>query len=114
MKVVLKKDVKGVGKEHEVQEVSVGYARNFLIPKGLAEVATEEKAAAAKSKQEEREEQEKGIVEEKKKQIEALAKLELECKLKAGRHGEVFGSVGEKEIEKALKEKGYEAKVKIK
>jgi len=43
MRVILLKEVRGVGRPHDVKEVSDGYARNFLLPQGLAETATKEK-----------------------------------------------------------------------
>ncbi|MBE3554030.1 MAG: 50S ribosomal protein L9, partial [Thermicanus sp.] len=56
MRVIFQKDVKGQGKKGEIKEVAEGFARNYLIPKGLAIPATESnlKQMAAKEKSEER------------------------------------------------------------
>ena len=84
MIVILTKDVKGTGKAGEVVKVSDGYARNMLLPKGLAKEATEgnirnlekQKALAA----EKREEQKAAA----QKQAEVLDKITLEIKSKGG------------------------------
>lgn len=107
MKVVLLKDVKGQGKKGEIVDVNEGYARNFLIKKGFAEVATaskindinQKKAAADYHKAEEI------------KATQALAKeiygKLFTVKIKAGQNGKVFGSVTGANIADALQEAGY-------
>ncbi len=107
MKVILLQDVKGVGKRYDVKEVSDGYARNFLLPKRVAEVATKEnldrlerqKAAWAA----EREVRVAKFKEEAKK-LEALV---LNFTLKAGEKGEAFGSVTESDIKRELAQSGF-------
>jgi len=98
MKVILTQDVKKLGLKGEVKDVSDGYARNFLIPQGLAEEATKTKL---------KEEQEKHLKEEKKKAkektaAEALkAKLDgkkVEVKVKTGGGNKLFGAVTAREI----------------
>ena len=104
MIVILKKDVKGTGKAGEVVKVSDGYARNMLLPKGLAKEATEgnirnlekQKALAA----EKREEQKAAA----QKQAEVLDKITLEIKSKGGESGKLFGSITSKDIAEALAE----------
>ncbi|MGN0818239.1 MAG: 50S ribosomal protein L9 [Candidatus Coproplasma sp.] len=108
MQVILLQDVKGQGKKGDLIDVNEGYARNFLIKKGLAEAATstkinelkQKKAAADFHKQEEI------------KAMQALAK-ELKGKtfktvIKVGQGGKLFGSVTAANISDALKEAGYE------
>ena len=104
MIVILTKDVKGTGKAGEVVTVSDGYARNMLLPKGLAKEATEgnirnlekQKALAA----EKREEQKAAA----QKQAEVLDKITLEIKSKGGESGKLFGSITSKDIAEALAE----------
>ena len=104
MIVILTKDVKGTGKAGEVVKVSDGYARNMLLPKGLAKEATEgnirnlekQKALAA----EKREEQKAAA----QKQAEVLDKITLEIKSKGGESGKLFGSITSKDIAEALAE----------
>jgi len=103
MKVIFKTDVRGQGKKGELKEVSDGYARNFLLPKGLAEVATQDNLNAmklrdaAKKKQIEKE---KALAQENAKKLEGIV---VKIPAKAGDKGRLFGSVTSKEISEALK-----------
>ena len=107
MKVILLQDVKGQGKKGEVVEVNEGYARNFLIKKGLAEVATasklndisQKKAAADYHKAEE--------VKATKAMAEELKGKCFTVKIKAGQNGKVFGSVTGANIADAIQAAGY-------
>ncbi|MGB9780689.1 MAG: 50S ribosomal protein L9 [Caldanaerobacter sp.] len=108
MKVILVKDVKNVGKAGEVVNVSDGYGRNYLIPKGLAIEATESnlKMLNEKKKAEERKRQQE--LEQAKELAQKLSKVGVTLKVKAGENGKLFGSVTSKDVEEALKEKGFE------
>ena len=104
MKVVLTQDVKGQGKKGQVITVSDGYARNFLLPKGLA---TEANAAAMneiKSKEEAKQYKiatEKAAAEDLAKK---LSEINLEIKVGKGTDGRFYGSVTSKEIAEKLQE----------
>ena len=104
MKVILTADVKGQGKKGELKEVSEGYARNYLIPRGLAMKATadnlnalalKEKAKAAQTAKE------KAQAQEYAKQLESCV---VKVKARGGENGKLFGSVTSKEVADALKE----------
>ena len=107
MKVILLKDVKGQGKKGEVVDVNEGYARNFLVKKGLAEVATasklndlsQKKAAADYHKAEE--------VKATKALAEELKGKTFTVKIKPGQGGKVFGSVTGANIADSLQAAGY-------
>lgn len=103
MKVILKADVKGLGKKGDLVNASDGYARNFLFPKGLAVEADAQ--AVTEMKNAEASKQYKYDTE--KAHAEALAKkLEgttLQFKMKAGTGGRLFGSVTAKEIAQKMK-----------
>ncbi|NLI92902.1 MAG: 50S ribosomal protein L9 [Peptococcaceae bacterium] len=110
MKVILKEDVKALGKKGKVCEVSDGYARNFLIPKGLAVEATQGNVQdlAHKQKQEEqRKQKEKQAALDLAAQIEGM---EVILRVKVGEKGRLFGSVTNKEIAEVL-EKEYRLKI---
>ncbi len=110
MKVILKEDVKSLGKKGKVCEVSDGYARNFLIPRGLALQATEGNVQdlAHKQKQENlRKQNEKKAAEDSKKKIE---EMKITLKVKVGDTGRLFGSITNKEIAETL-EKVYKIKI---
>ena len=104
MKVLLIKDVKGLGKVGEVKEVKDGYGQNFLIGKGLAKAATNEvlkKHASAERRKAESEAQE---IEDLKALAEKLDKLKVTISKKLGNTGHLFGSVTKDEIAHALKD----------
>ena len=103
MKVILLKDVKGTGVKGNVVNVSDGYARNFLFPKGLAIEATKANLSELKNKekaQQKRIEQEKQEARELAKKISDIT---LVIKAKSGENGKLFGSVTNKEIAQELK-----------
>lgn len=103
MKVILLKDVKGSGVKGDVVNVSDGYARNFLFPKGLAIEATKANLNELKNKekaQQKRIEQEK---QEARELAEKISAVTLVIKAKSGDSGKLFGSVTNKEIAQELK-----------
>ena len=103
MKVILKQDVKGQGKKGELVNVSDGYARNFLFPRGLAVEAD----AQAMNDLKNREEAAKYRDDREKKSAQAAAGLltgkTLKLTAKAGQGGRLFGSVTTKEVAEELK-----------
>ena len=93
MKVIFLQDVKGSGKKDEIKEVSDGYARNYLIGKGLACEATPKALAELKGKK--ASEQHKADV-AKQEALDAAAALKgkkVTCRAKAGQGGKLFGAV---------------------
>lgn len=103
MKVILKEDVKALGKKGVVVNVSDGYAKNFLFPKKLAvdandsnmKLLNDQKEAMNFKKETQKENAQKLKVE--------LEKLNLQFKIKAGANGKIFGSVTSKDISEKLK-----------
>jgi large subunit ribosomal protein L9 len=91
----------------EVKDVKNGYARNFLLPKNLAKIATAENLKILSRKKVERERQEKELLETLKKTAKQLSNLSLDFSLKTGDKGEVFGSISASEIKKTLEKLGY-------
>ena len=108
MKVILFKNVDKVGRAGETKEVSEGYGRNFLIPRGLARLATA--GAMAKVETEKRAAAEKVVHEEKrlKKLAKEISGVEIKIQAKVGEGGKLYGSVGVEEIAIELKRKGFE------
>jgi len=103
MKIILLKDVKGVGKKGETKEVSDGYARNFLIPRKLAVMSTSlSQAQLAKDNANEAAHQ-KQLKAEAEKLARRLENINVEFKAKVGSDGRMFGTVSPKEIEEGLK-----------
>lgn len=102
MKVILKTDIKGVGKKDEVINASDGYARNFLFPKNLAVEANTENMSKLKAKQESIKYQKGQEKEEAIKIADKLSKISLRIKVKSGENGKIFGGVSSKEIAQEL------------
>ena len=105
MKVILKADIKGVGKKDEIINANDGYARNFLFPKNLAVEANNENLAKLKAKKDGEKYHRAQDLEFAKKLAEKIGKITLQIKVKAGENGKIFGGVTSKEISEALKEK---------
>ena len=102
MKVILKADIKGVGKKDEVINASDGYARNFLFPKNLAVEANKENMSKLKAKQDSAKYQKEQDKEEAMKTADKLSKILLKIKVKAGENGKIFGGVSSKDIAQEL------------
>lgn len=102
MKVIFLQDVKGQGKKGEVKEVSEGYARNFLLPKGVVQIATEGNKKALdqiKASAEKKKEQEKDAA---KALAASLSEKTVVIKAKSGEGGRLFGAITSKQIAEAL------------
>ena len=110
MKVILKDNIKGVGKKDEIINASDGYARNFLFPKNLAVEANKENMAKLKSKNDSIAYQKNQEKEEAMKVADKLSKIQLKVRVKAGENGKIFGGVSSKEISEGL-EKDYNIKI---
>ena len=110
MKVILKENIKGVGKKDEIINASDGYARNFLFPKNLAVEANAENLSKLKAKNESKEYQKEQEKEAAKKIADKMAKIQLKIQVKAGENGKIFGGVSSKEIAENL-EKSYNIKI---
>lgn len=102
MKVILQKDVKGQGKKGELKEVSDGYARNFLLPRGLAVEATADNLNTMKLREKARKAQIAREIEQAKDYADRLGGVIVRVTAKGGEGGRLFGSVTSKEISEAL------------
>ena len=103
MKVILKKDVKDLGKKDQVVNVSDGYANNFLLPRGLAVAATAGGLNDVKNKQQAADEKKQRQIAAAKDVVAALKNKEVVIKLKCGEGGRLFGAVSSKEVASELK-----------
>ncbi len=105
MKVILTQDIKGQGKKGQLVNVSDGYARNFLLPKGLAKEATKENLNVMHGQQEAEAYKKQMALDDAKALAEKLKTLTVKIKAKAGENGKLFGSVTSKEVaEEMLKQ----------
>lgn len=107
-RILLREDIDNLGGRGEIVKVKAGYARNYLLPQGLASLATkgnikqieQERAALLKKAA-----QDKATAEAQAEQMESIA---LNFERKAGDSGQLFGSVTSMDIAEALQAKGYE------
>ena len=102
MKVILQADVKGQGKKGDYVEVSDGYARNFLLPRGLALEANSTNLNALKGKKEAEEYRRQQDLEQAEETAKKLSEITVQLKAKAGDNGKLFGSVTAKEIAEGI------------
>ena len=103
MKVILKQDVKGLGKKGQLVNTSDGYARNFLFPKGLAAEANAQAMSELKNKEDAERYRIKTETAAAKAAAERIAGKTIRISAKAGQNGKLFGSVTAKEIAETLK-----------
>lgn len=108
MKVILKDDVKNLGSMGQVVDVADGFARNYLVPRGLAVEANTKNIKSL--------EHEKKVIQEKAKKIksqvqdisEKISSMTIVIKAKVGEEGKLFGSVTSMDIAEQLKNEGIE------
>ncbi len=105
MEVLLKSDVKGLGKKGEKVSVSEGYARNFLFPKGLAAEMNAQLMAELKNKQSSEQFKADEELKAAKKNAEKINGQTVVIKAKGGTNGRLFGSVTAKEIAQLISQK---------
>ncbi len=108
MKVILKRDVKGLGREGDLKEVKGGYARNYLLPTGAGVVADKGAIANWERHRDQREERDRSARSEAEATAERLRELRLEVPVKAGERGRLFGAVTGHQIADLIHAEGIE------
>ncbi|GAA3410829.1 50S ribosomal protein L9 [Paenibacillus hodogayensis] len=106
MKVIFLKDVKGQGKKGEIKDLSEGYVRNFLLPKGLVAAASDgnvKQLEHQKQAEDKRKEKEKADAQA---LAAKLGEMVVVIKSKAGEGGRLFGSITSKQIAEELEKAG--------
>jgi large subunit ribosomal protein L9 len=110
MKIILLKDVQGLGKKGEIKNAADGHVRNFLIPKKLVKIATNEAIKEL--------EQEKALEEQKAEQglqhieeiVSQIDGLEIEVLVKMDETGKLYGSINDQKISQLFKDRGFDIK----
>jgi large subunit ribosomal protein L9 len=110
MRIILLKDVKGLGKEGTIANASDGYARNYLIPKGFAKEATAGEIKNLKKQQAAEKRKKQNEFKEAQALADRISKLTVRIISKAGEGGKLFGSITSKDIAEAL-EKQYKISI---
>jgi large subunit ribosomal protein L9 len=108
MEVILKNDVKNLGYKDDVVNVKPGYGRNFLIPKGLAIMATDSTKKMQAETVKQRAFKEQKIKSAAEKTAAALKDMVVKVGAKAGESGKIFGSITTVQLADAIKKLGYE------
>lgn len=111
MKVILLQDIKNIGKKGTIKEVSDGYARNFLFPKKLAEIAMLGSIKKVEEMQKKQLETEKMMQDKLKEMAKKISGQEFLIQAK-DKDGKLFGSINAKDIANKLKEKNIEVEAK--
>jgi large subunit ribosomal protein L9 len=108
MKVILKENIETLGRIGDIVKVAPGYARNYLLPKGLAVEATEKNAKALDHVKRQMAYKKDKALESARNLAAKLGELSVELLHKAGEEGKLFGSVTNMEIAAFLKDKGFD------
>ena len=107
MELILREDVQDLGFKDDIVSVKNGYGRNYLIPQGLATLATPSAKKVLAENLKQRAHKEKKIVDEANKIAEALKQLEIRIAAKAGAGDKLFGSVTNIDLADALDKEGH-------
>ena len=108
MELILKNDVPNLGFKDDLVSVKNGYGRNYLIPEGLAILATPSSKKVLAENIKQREFKEKKTVDEANKLVKKLSKLELKIGAKSGTGGKLFGSISSSDLNSELSNLGFD------
>ena len=106
MEVILLKDLEGLGLEGELVKVKPGFARNFLVPRGIALRASKSNLAVAEERKRIKEAKENRVKKVNQVLIDKLTKANITIEVQVGEEERIFGSVTTQDIQKSLEEKG--------
>ncbi len=108
MRVILRENVKGTGAAGNIIEVKSGFARNYLIPQGLAYLANDKNLSMYEQEKVRKGKEQEKLRHEAEKLRDEIEKVSLTVAVKVGDDGKLFGSVSSHTISDNLKEKGYD------
>ncbi len=108
MKVILKRDVKGLGREGDLKDVKDGYARNFLLPSGAAVLADKGAIANWERHRAQREERDRSARADAEAAAQRLREMTVQIRAKAGDRGRLFGAVTAHQILDAIRRQGID------
>lgn len=107
MKVILLQNVKGVGQKGQIKEVSEGYARNMLIPQGLAKNATESTLKEVRNTALNKEKQKTALEQKIKAEFDTISGADITVSVSSNGQGSLFAKFEEKNLVEALHKEGY-------
>ena len=102
MRVILLREVRGLGRAFDVKNVTDGYARNFLIPQGLAKIADDSAIRQLDKEKDSWKKKNEVVMSKLKSLADELEKESFDFELKVGKKGEAYGSVGKEDIKNAI------------
>jgi large subunit ribosomal protein L9 len=108
MELILKEDVQNLGFKDDLVTVKNGYGRNYLIPRGLASIATPSAKKVLEENLRQKAHKEKKIIDAANKMAEGLKQLEIKIPAKVGTGDKLFGSVTIADLASALEKEGHE------
>ena len=108
MELLLRDDVPGLGSRGDIVKVAKGYARNYLLPNGLAEVPTPQAIEAVRKQAEKIAAENELLKADRMEAAKTLASVAVTIAAKASEEGHLYGSVGAKQIVEAIAAKGHE------
>jgi len=108
MKIILKQDVKSLGYKDDVVTVKNGYANNFLLPKGMAVLATDSKMKELAENIKQAQFKQDKLRANAEQLAETIKELSITIGAKAGANGKIFGSVTSLQVAQALKAQGHD------
>ena len=112
MEVLLKKDIDSLGSKDEIVSVKNGFGRNYLIPKGMAILATDSVKKMHAETLKQRAHKDNQLKEEASKVFEKLSKKTIQVPAKVGENGKIFGSVSNVQLADAIKKNGLDVERK--
>lgn len=110
MRVILLKDIENIGKQYEIKEVKDGYARNFLVPKGLAKLATKKAIEWAELQKKLLHKQDEEGLKKIQELVSNVDGTEVMISVKIGEEGQLFEKITTQKIIEKLKELGFDIK----
>lgn len=108
MDIILKEDVKGLGYKNDIVSVKPGYGRNFLIPQGIAIIASDSNRKMIAENVRQAAHKAEKLKNDAVALAEKIGQMVLEIRTKAGESGKIFGAVTALQVADALKEKGFD------
>lgn len=108
MNIILKQDVENVGEAGEVVTVKDGYGRNYLIPQGLAILASPGAIRAIEEERRQRSRKIEATVKNAQELANQVEEISVTISMKAGEDGKIFGTVTTQQLADALKDKGFD------
>ncbi|UTW60720.1 50S ribosomal protein L9 [bacterium SCSIO 12741] len=108
MEVILKQNVKGLGDTDDLVTVKDGYGRNYLIPKGMAIVATDSARKVREENLRQRAHKIQKLRDEAESTAKKLAEISIKVGAKVGENGKIFGSVTNLQVADAIKKLGFD------